>query len=300
MRLAMVVNPAAGGGRGRRVLDAALPLLEARGVQPDVAVSINGEEPARLARQAAEAGAELVVAVGGDGQARAVASGLLGTPAALGILPAGSANDYARALGMPRRDLPAAVDLLLGAGRRQLDVVRVEGAFGVVHYLNVGGAGFDSVVAATADRIPLLRGSMRYALAVLRELPRFRAGHFRLVVDGAERELRAMVVVVANGASYGGGMHVAPGASLTSGRLELCIVAELSSFAFLRAFPRVYRGTHVDHPAVTMLPAREVLIEAEPAYEVTGDGERLGRLPARFSVLPGALNAAIGRRAPLR
>lgn len=300
MRLALIVNPAAGGGRSRRVLEAALPLLRAHGVVADVAISTDGEQPAELARQAVAAGAELVVAVGGDGQARAVASGLLGTPAALGVLPAGSANDYARALGIPRRDVRGAVELLLGARRQAVDVVRVESAAGALHYLNVGGAGFDSVVSATADGIPILRGSLRYAVAVLRELPRFRAGSFRLVVDGSALELRAMVVVVANGASYGGGMHVAPRASLTSGLLELCIVGELSRLAFVRAFPSVYRGTHVGHPAVTMLSAHQVEISAEPAFELTGDGERLGRLPARFSVLPGALTAAVGRRAPLR
>ncbi|CAN5833606.1 diacylglycerol kinase [soil metagenome] len=300
MQVALIVNPAAGGGRGGRVLRAALPMLRAAGLDPEVLISANGQEPTRLARQAAEAGARLVVAVGGDGQASAVANGLLGTDAVLGVLPAGSANDYARALGMPRRDLPAAVQLLLDAQSQRVDVVRVESAAAVRHYLNVGGAGFDSVVNATAERIPLFRGSFRYVLAVLRELPRFRPGCFRLRVDGVALELKAMVVVVANGSTYGGGMHVAPSASLVSGLLEVCVVGELSALAFLRAFPRVFRGTHVGHPAVTMLSARRIEIEADPAYEVTGDGECIGRLPARFTVLPAALLVAAGRHATLR
>jgi diacylglycerol kinase (ATP) len=300
LQVALVVNPAAGGGRGKRVLRDALPMLHAAGLHPQVLISANGHEPTRLAREAAQAGAKLVVAVGGDGQASAVANGLLGTDAALGVLPAGSANDYARALGMPRRDLRGAVELLIEAQPKRLDVVRVEGAGAVRHYLNVGGAGFDSVVTATAEQIPMFRGSFRYVLAVLRELPRFRPGSFRLRVDGVEHELKAMVVVVANGSTYGGGMHVAPSASLLSGWLEVCIVGELSGLAFLRAFPRVFRGTHVDHPAVTMLSARRIEIEAAPSYEVTGDGERIGQLPARFSILPRALTVAVGRHAPLR
>lgn len=294
MRLTLVVNPAAGGGRGRRVLETVLPLLRERGIEPRVLVSRNGDEPAQLARSAVADGAQLVVAVGGDGHASAVAGGLLGSDAALGLLPAGSANDYARFVGAPNGDMRAAVELLIEPRLELLDVVRVESQAGVRHYLNVGGTGFDSVVAATAERIPFLRGSGRYVLGVLRELPRFRAGQFRLVIDGRPLELRAMLVALANGSTYGGGMRVAPEASLCSGQLEVCVVGELSTLAFLAAFPRVFRGTHVSHPAVTMLRGRQIDIEAEPAYQVTGDGELIGRLPARFTLLPGALPVAVG------
>jgi diacylglycerol kinase (ATP) len=296
MRVTLIVNPAAGGGRGRQALDRALPHLRTRGVDPQVHVCTNGREPAHLARESAEAGADIVVAVGGDGQARSVANGLLGTGAALGLLPAGSANDYARAVGIPRNDILAATDLLLEPRLARVDVVRVETDAGVEHFLNVGGTGFDSVVVAAADGIPFLRGSPRYVLAVLRELPQFRAGNFSLTADGTKRDFRGMIVAVANGSTYGGGMRVAPTASLQSGQLEVCIVGELSRLAFVRAFPLVFRGTHITHPAVTMLQAREIEISAEPPFEITGDGERIGRLPARFSVLPAALPVVVGPR----
>jgi diacylglycerol kinase (ATP) len=294
VRVTLVVNPVAGGGRGQRTLDRALPRLQAAGIEPVVHVCTDGRHPERLARAAASAGADIVVAVGGDGQARSVAAGLLDTSAALGLLPSGSANDYARAVGVPRNSVAAAVDLLLEARRARVDVVRVESADRVEHFLNVGGAGFDSVVAATAEGIRFLRGAPRYVLAVLRELPRFRAAPFRMRADDAEHEFRGMIVAIANGSTYGGGMRVAPTADVQSGWLDVCVVGELSRLGFLRAFPSVFRGTHVSHPAVTMIRARKVELAAEPPFEVTGDGELIGRLPARFTVLPAALAVIVG------
>jgi diacylglycerol kinase (ATP) len=289
LRVALIVNPHAGAGRGRRVLAEALPLLGVRDREPAVHVCSNGGEPARLARQAADGGAELVVAVGGDGQAAAVAQGILGTGARLGILPAGSANDLARSLGVPRRDTAAAVALLLGRHSRLIDVVRVEMEDGVRHFLNVGGTGFDAVVARRAERIPLLRGAGRYVLAIGRELPTFRPGRFRLTIDGSTREIEAMMIAVANGPVYGGGMRVAPAARLDSGRLEVCVVGRVSSAGFARAFPSVFSGRHVDHPQVTMLQGREVEITGDRPFGLTGDGELIGRLPAAFRLLPSVL-----------
>lgn len=297
VRITLVVNPAAGAGRGQRTLDEALPRLRAAGVEPTVHVCTDGRQPERWARAAVDEGADVVVAVGGDGQARSVATGLLGTSTALGLLPAGSANDYARAIGVPRDSVAAATDLLLEAHRARVDVVRVESAERVDHFLNVGGAGFDSVVTATAEGIHYLRGAPRYVLAVVRELPRFRAARFHLRADDAEHDFRGMIVAIANGSTYGGGMRVAPTADVQSGWLDICIVGELSRLAFLRSFPSVFRGTHVTHPAVTMLRARQVELVAETPFEVTGDGERIGRLPARFTVLPAALAVIAGHGA---
>ena len=248
MDVVLIVNPQAGGGRARRVLPAALAQLQTGGCRPQVHFTANGREPATVAAQAAGGGASLVVAVGGDGHASAVAGGLLGSESALGLLPVGSANDYARTIGLDPADIDGAVRALLQPRLRRLDVVRVETAGEQRHILNVGGAGFDSVVAATAERIPVLRGAGRYVLAVVRELPRYRAADFQIELDGVSYHRRAMVVIVANGPTYGGGMRVAPAARLASGHFDVCIVAELSPLRFLLAFPRVFRGTHIDHP----------------------------------------------------
>jgi diacylglycerol kinase (ATP) len=293
-RAALIVNPTAGGGRGWRVLGHAAPLLRKAGLAPEVVMCTNGDEPGILARQAAHAGHRLVVAVGGDGQAAAVAAGLVGTDAALAVLPAGSANDYARTLGMPRGNIAAAVEAIANGRTARVDTIKVKVADRERHFLNVVGTGFDAAVAGRAEKIPMFRGAGRYVLAIIAELPRFRAATITLDVDGATRELRAMMVAIANGVSYGGGMRVAPSATLDSGQLEVCVVGEISKPDFLRAFPRVFRGTHVTHRAVTMLSGRAIRLAADRPLRLIGDGEWFGELPATVVVDPASLLVVVG------
>jgi diacylglycerol kinase (ATP) len=286
----LVVNPRAGGGRGSKVVDGLVPLLRRQGIDPIVRICANGNQPAQIARRATAEGADLVVAIGGDGHAAAVAEGVLGSDATLAVMPAGSANDYARVLGVRRFDLDWQARLLARRPTRRVDVIRVEMGDSVRHVLSVSGTGFDAQVAERAMRITWLHGAPRYVMAMLAELPSFTGGRFIITVDGVRREQAAMLVAVAKSSTYGGGMRVAPQADLFSGRLEVCIVGQLSRLNFLRAFPSVFRGTHVNHPAVTMLRAMEVSIEADRAFGVLGDGELLGRLPATFRVEPAALS----------
>ena len=298
-RVVLIVNPTSGGGRGARVLPAALAAFERLGVKPDVRVTTSGDEPASLAHYLAETGAGLVVSVGGDGHAAAVAEGLLAVPAQtspppLAILPAGSANDLARNLRLPVNDVDRAVDLICGGITQRIDAIRVRTEAGERIFLNVVGAGFDAEVAEAAHDITVMRGAGRYVLAIMRVLPGYSAAHLRLTLDGATHALPAMMVAVANGPAYGGGMRVAPAARYDSGELEVCIVGDLSKPAFLRAFPRVFRGTHISHPAVTMLRAREITIEADRPLHIIGDGERAGTLPVTLTVNPRALEVVTG------
>ena len=299
MAVWVIVNPRAGGGRGAAVLSGLLPLLRGHGLAPIVHVCADGNEPEAVARAAVAAGAEMVVAIGGDGHAAAVAEGILGSAVTLAVVPAGSANDYARALGVRSHGLAALARLLAERPTRRVDVMRVQTAADTRHVLTVGGTGFDAVVAERAMRIGRLRGAPRYVAAMLAELPRFTATDYVLTLDGERHELAAMLIAVANGSTYGGGMRVAPRASLQSGWLELCVVGRMSRLAFVRAFPRVFRGTHVSHPQVTMLRAREVAIAADEPRRVLGDGELIGWLPVNFSVLPRALSVVADPAAPL-
>ena len=178
-------------------------------------------------------------------------------------------------------------------------MIRAQTAAGVRHVLMVGGTGFDARVAQRAMEIVRLRGAPRYVAAMLAELPNLSGARFSLAVDGEARVFAAMLVAVANGSTYGGGMRVAPAAHLQSGTLEVCVVGELSRSAFVRAFPRVFRGSHVRHPAVTMLRGTDVAIDADRALGVVGDGELIGTLPARFTVLPRALSVIAHPDAPM-
>lgn len=299
MAVWLVVNPRAGGGRGARVLSALLPHLRTEGIEPMVHVCADGNEPAAVTRQAVDDGAEMIVAIGGDGHAAAVANVLVGSAVTLAVVPAGSANDYARALGVRKRDMRTLARLIARREARPVDVMRAETAGQVRHVLTVGGSGFDAQVAGRAMSIGRLRGSPRYLAAMLAELPHYASADFSIDLDGQQQDVAAMLVAVAKGSTYGGGMRVAPAAHLQSGSLEVCVVEKLSRLQFMGAFPRVFVGRHTSHPRVQMLRGEEVRLSADRALSVIGDGERLGALPATFRVLPAALSVIAHPDAPM-
>jgi diacylglycerol kinase (ATP) len=291
-RLVVVANPSAGGGKAGRLIGRVDAHLHALGLDHEIRVSESAAELERLARTAAEDGAEIVAVLGGDGSVNGAVNGLLGTKAALAVLPAGTGDDFAKGIGSGKLD--AATKRLVDPTIREIDVVRVVAGATERYYVNVAGAGFDSDVNETANAMTTrLGGTGTYVVAVLRTLRTFTAANYEITVDAQTMTLPAMLAVVGNGASYGGGMKVLPAASVTDGLLDVCIVEELSRMAFLRAFPRVFRGTHVSHPKVRMLRGRTVKLEADRRIQVYADGERVGPLPAIFEVEPGALRAVV-------
>ncbi|HEY7401465.1 MAG TPA: diacylglycerol kinase family protein [Actinomycetota bacterium] len=290
--LVVVANPAAGAGKAGRLIGKVDTQLHALGVPHEIRVSESAADLERIARAAADDGADVVAVLGGDGSVNAVANGLLGTKAALAVLPAGTGDDFAKAIGPSK--LEAAAARLVDPTIREIDVVRVVAGATERHFVNIAGAGFDSEVNETANAMTVRLGSTgTYVLAVLRTLKTFTPARYEITVDAETLTLSAMLAIVGNSVSYGGGMRVLPTASITDGLLDVCIVEELSRGAFLRAFPRVFRGTHVSHPKVRMLRGRTVKVEADRRIQVYADGERVGPLPAIFEIEPGALRAVV-------
>jgi len=289
----VVANPTAGRGKaGKRIGTVDAMLRELR-IEHDVRVAGSAAEMERSCRAAAVEGAGVVAVLGGDGTASCAANGLLGTGAALAVLPAGTGDDFAHAIGAG--SLPAAVRLLANPKVRAIDVVRVRAGGRERCFLNVAGAGFDSEVTETANAMTVnLGGTGTYLAALVMTLSRFTPARYELVVDGEAFSVDAMLVVLGSGRSYGGGMQVLPQASLVDGELDVCIVEALSKAAFLRAFPRVFRGRHTTHPRVRMMRASTVALAANRGVQVYADGERVGPLPAEFEVMPAALPVVVG------
>ena len=301
MRIAVVANPVSGGKRGRAVGEEVVRRLAARGVAADLLVTGGPGDGARLARGALAAGAERVVACGGDGTVHEVAGELAGTGAALGIVPCGRGNDLSRVLGIPG-DLEAAVEVLAAGVERRIDLGRIEGAGGgggeaaARRFCTVASVGFDSEAAAVAHRreVPL-SGSAAYVYAVLRTLATYRSPVVRLAGDFGVFEGEVLLAATANIATYGGGMRIAPQAVCDDGWLDLCIVRALSRLAVLRHFPRIFAGTHEKLPFVEMRRVRALTIETSRPVWVYADGEPICRTPAAIAVEEGAL-AVIGPR----
>ena len=286
MRLALVVNPAAGGGRGAKLL----PALEKAFAGHDVTVSLttsleHGEELAR----AAVADDRVVVAVGGDGLVGRVAGAVATARGVLGVVPGGRGNDFCRSLGI--RSVAAACDVVLTGVARPVDVGVVDG----VPFLGIASVGFDSDVQERVLRTRVPLGQLVYLWAALATVRSWRDATFTLEVDGAPVSVTGWSAAVSNSGVYGGGMRLAPDASVTDGSLDLVTTSSMGRLAFLRSFPKVFRGTHVTHPAVDVRPARSVTLSASRPFRVFADGDPVATLPCTVTVLPGALQLLLPR-----
>ena len=292
----VVVNPSAGRGKAGKLLGRADRILHERNVDHVMRVSESAEDLERKARAAAVEGAVVVAVLGGDGSVSAAANGLLGTDAALAVFPGGTGDDFAKTIGAGHFN--AAVRLLTEPSIRKVDVVRLTMGETVRHFVNVAGAGFDSEVNETANAMKVNLGSTgTYVAAVVKTLSRFSPAHYEIGIDDLKLSLDAMLTVVGSGISYGGGMKVLPTALLDDGMLDVCIVEALSKGAFLRAFPRVFNGSHTKHPKIQMHRGRRITLEADRPMQIHADGEQAGPLPAVFEVVPAALPVVVGPEA---
>ncbi len=287
-RVAVLVNPTSGKGRGMRAGVAAAGRLREHGFVVDEMAGTDAVSAERVARTAVADGYDAVVAVGGDGMLGIVLQAVAGTGTPLGLVPAGSGNDFARLLGMTPHQPVAAADVVAAWQVRVVDAARA----GERWFAGVLSSGFDSNVNERANAMTWPKGRSRYNLAILAELRVFRPLPFTLVLDGEELSAEAMLVAVGNGSSYGGGMQVCPGAKVDDGLLEVTVLGRISKPEFLRVFPKVYKGTHVEHPAVTVHAAREVSLRA-PGVVAYADGERVQPLPVDVVCVPGALHVLV-------
>ena len=294
--LVVVANPAAGHGRAGRLIGKVTEGLHRLRVPHEIRVSESGPDLERIARESAEGGATIVAVLGGDGSVSLAANGVLGTGAALAVLPAGTGDDFAKAVGAGKLD--AAIGLLANPKTIDLDAIEVTTGAAKRHYFNIAGAGFDSEVNETANGMTRKIGATgTYVVALVRTLSRFSPASFTIQVDDERLELDAMLVEIGNGRWTGGGMRVLPTAMMNDGLLDVCIVGSLSRGAFLRSFPRVFRGSHTTHPKVRMRTGTRVQVEANRRVLVYADGELVGPLPAIFEIRPAALPVVVGPEA---
>jgi len=296
--LVLVVNPAAGHGRARVLR----PLVERRLAEAGHAVhTIVGSSPddARSAcEDAVTEGADALVVLGGDGMAHLGHNACAGTGVPLGVVPAGTGNDFCRGVGLPTRWRDA-VAVVAAGHSRAIDLIEVRGdlAHGGLEYVgSVVSTGFDERVNWRANRLPVDLGAPSYAWSVLAELRSFRPLRYRLTVDGVPRELDAMLVAVANAGFFGGGIRIAPDFDVADGLLDVTIIHPVGRRTLLALFPRLFSGSFVRHPAVERLRARAVVVDGDGLYGMA-DGEELGRPPLACSAAPGVLRILSPREA---
>jgi diacylglycerol kinase (ATP) len=305
---AVLRNPTAGRGKHRQGVAAALSALSAAGHIVKTLDATSRQEAAEAARRAVADGIDALVVVGGDGTVHLGLQAVAGTGVGFGVIPTGTGNDFARAVGVPIDPTAAgqAIARALDENRRTtIDLARTTTAspsqpdqpevapggqtwwFGAVL-----AAGFDALVNERANAMRWPKGRRRYDVAVFAELVSMDQRHYRITLDGTVLEQQACLVAVGNTPSYGGGLRMCPDADLTDGLLDVIVAGPVSRLTLLRLYPKVFKGTHVQHAAVRSYRARSVTIEAD-GIVAYADGERIRPLPITVTVEPGALHVLV-------
>lgn len=300
-RIRVIVNPAAGAGKSAKKWPHIMALLKSLGLDFEHDVTEAPGHAIELARSAAEKGYEMVVSVGGDGTINEVVNGLYDANGlenvVMGIVNTGTGADYIRTFGIPRK-YKEGCQLLMSPNRRTVDLGVIEytsnGHTEKRLFVNFAGLGFDAeVVKATTEKFKALGDMPSYLMGLLTTLFSYQNREISIVVDGEPGQRRICTIMLNNGRYGGGGMLPAPDADPGDGLFDVVIIDDMTKPDLLRSLPRIYRGTHLTHPKVTLMRAREVDVRPVQQMAVQADGELLGAAPARFSVLPAALTLIV-------
>lgn len=294
MDVALVVNPAARGGAHRATAVRAAERLRSHGVRTTLVSGGSAAESVDLLRGACALGVDAVAVAGGDGTVSLAVQVVAGTGIPLGIVPAGTGNDFAAALGLRELDAEAAADVIAAGRTRIVDVARARRTDGTeVFFDSVLASGFDSKVNDRANGMRWPRGGSRYNIAILVEFLRLTPIPYVVdleFADGRRERVTAdlAMATVGNTSSYGSGIPICPSADPADGLLDVTLVHAAGRATLLRILPRAYRGTHVEAPQVDTYRVRSVRLDA-PGITAYADGDPIGPLPLDIEVVPGAL-----------
>lgn len=278
----VAVNPTSGQGRGAHVAQQVTNYLAAQNQQYRLITGTNAQNLRKNLALATQSNHQ-IIAVGGDGLVHTALQIAVAANVPLLAIPAGTGNDFVRSLGWSATDCSEIIWRAINHEPILIDLGNVDGEY----FGAVLSTGFDSVVNERANRINWLKGPKKYNLSIALEFPGFKPKPYELILDGKKLNREAMLVAIGNGNSYGGGMLVCPGARYDDGLFEIMILNKISKLEFLRVFPTVYDGSHINHPNVEIFQACSVSISSETiAY---ADGERIGPLPITASVVPSIL-----------
>jgi YegS/Rv2252/BmrU family lipid kinase len=282
--LALLVNPTSGGGRAKALLPRVEKALDERHLPFRVETTRSAEHAVEEALGAADAG-ELPVVMSGDGLIGVVGGALVGTGVPLGIVPGGRGNDFARVLGIPAEP-EGAVAILAEGHTRVFDVGEANGK----RFLGIASVGFDSDCQDIANRTKLVRGRWVYAYSALRALATWKPARFTLRVGEENLRFSGWSVAAANSSTFGGGMRLAPDASLEDGEFDVVMVGQSGRLRYISNLPKVFKGTHVENEEVRIVRTSRLELSASRPFTIYADGDPLTDLPASLRVLPRALH----------
>jgi len=282
---AIVINPVSGGGKGATLGREVAGYFSMKNLPYKIITSTTADKLRTSLQDFLNIdgnNCQGVVAVGGDGLAHLVIQLVTPRNIAFTVIPAGTGNDLVRALGWPLSSITDQLDFVTSQPARKIDLGLVDSEwFGAIL-----STGFDSVVNERANRMKRPRGQMKYNVAIAMELPKFKPMQYTIGLDNQAIQTEAMLIAVANGSSYGGGMLVCPDADMHDGLFDVMVLRPVSKVEFLKVFPKVFKGAHINHPKVDIYRTTKVSLAA-PAIAYA-DGERIGGLPVQAECMAGA------------
>ena len=283
----LLANPKSGTGKAAKYLELISEEFKKNHVQIVSILADSAEATSKKLQEVLSGQVDAVMAIGGDGAVHLAIQELALSNIPLYVLPCGTGNDFARTGGPLDLDVTRAVKRMLETSPVEIDLGRTESEIGTRWFGQILSTGFDSLVNERANRFSFVKGQIKYTIATLLELPLFRPYRYEMVTPGGTRKIPAMLIAVANGASYGGGMLICPSADRRDGLFEVMVLHPVSKVELLKVFPKVFKGKHVSHPAVEFIKVAKLTLESNAiAY---ADGEKIGSLPINIEIVPKAL-----------
>jgi diacylglycerol kinase (ATP) len=303
MSTLVILNPWSGRGRGAAARGQVEQGLRESGLPFDIAETTGPGHAVGLAREASRAGTSRILVAGGDGAIHEAVNGLVNEPAApdgatrpaLGVIPLGTGNDFAKLVGVYKLPPRVAALRMMRASETTFDV----GRCGTEHFDNIMGVGFDAETVRHADRIKRLRGLAVYLAAIYRTFLSFRAPHLDVASQEHKESGPMMMVSACIGVSGGGSFYLAPQADPQDGLLDVCLIRKVGLMTFLKSVPKVMKGTHTSLDEVTLYRTKSVTIRsadgAPLVLQLDGELRELGQTEVTITIQPRRLRVLVAR-----
>lgn len=284
----VVCNASAGKGKGSILAGDFIKLLSNSGLENKLIDCDTFAETKMLLEKEIQTNRyNYLIAVGGDGLVNLCLQLVAEKPICLGVIPAGTGNDFARATGFNGKSVDEIFSIVSRSKPVKIDLGKAVSADESKWFVQVLSTGFDAIVNSLANKMTWPRGKSKYTIATILILSRFKSIPYMVEIDGRIFEQNAMLLAVANGESYGGGMRICPGASNSDGIFDVLIVRPVTKIVLLTIFPKVFKGNHIPHPKIDVYKGKYIKISSPTvAY---ADGEFVSQLPLEVTNVPNAL-----------
>ncbi|MCL5772091.1 MAG: diacylglycerol kinase family lipid kinase [Actinobacteria bacterium] len=283
----VILNPSAAQGKTIKEKEEIESVLSKYNIDYQIYISKSATDIKEATLRYINSGYKNFIGVGGDGTLHYMAKILAGTDCNLGIISTGSGNDIIKSFGI-KKDIEENIRIIKQGKISRIDLGLYNNK---EYYIGVAGSGFDSETTKFANETKLpLKGMARYNFAVYKTLITYKSKFFNLEYDSVKRTINIMMMVVSNLKYYGGGMKITPDADAYDSKFDVCLIKSMSKLTFIKSFPKVYEGSHLQLPQVEIFRTSEINIDCDYKFDVYGDGEYMGKLPANFKIAPKMLN----------